>query len=98
MKLVRDNIPDIIRQSGHECKYRILSDADYLNELNTKLNEEVAEYQESKSIEELADTMEVILAILKVRGWTLDELEEIRRNKAEARGGFEGKIFLETVV
>lgn len=42
--------------------------------------------------------MEVILAILKARGWTLEELEEIRKSKAETRGGFDGKIFLETVV
>lgn len=98
MKLVRDNIPNIIRQNGHECICSVLSDNDYLNELDAKLNEEVAEYQESKSLEELADTVEVILAILKARGWTLEELEEIRKSKAETRGGFDGKIFLETVV
>ena len=65
--------------------------------LDEKLNEELAEYQESKSMEELADLLEVVRAVALARGSSPEELEEIRRQKAEKRGGFEKKILLEEV-
>jgi len=96
-KLARDKIPDIIRQSGKDCTCSILSDEDYLKFLDEKLNEELAEYQESKSMEELADLLEVMRAVAVVRGSSPEEIENIRREKAEKRGGFEKKILLEEV-
>ena len=62
------------------------------------MNEELAEYQESKSLEELADLLEVIHAVVKARGWTLKELERVRKDKAAKRGGFEKKILLKEVL
>ena len=62
-KLVRDNIPDIIRADGKTPVTRILNQEEYLNELDRKLQEEVAEYQADKSMEELADILEVLSAI-----------------------------------
>ena len=59
-KLVRDRIPEIIEASGKRCEYSILSGDAYLHMLDEKLNEELAEYQDSKSMEELADLLEVI--------------------------------------
>ena len=56
-KLVRDRIPEIIEQSGRTCSCSVLSDEDYLKRLDEKLNEELAEYQEDKSMEELADLL-----------------------------------------
>ena len=56
-KLVRDRIPEIIEQAGQKCTCSILSDDDYLKMLDEKLNEELAEYQEDKSMEELADLL-----------------------------------------
>ena len=49
-KLVRDRIPDIIRGSGKTCVFRTLDDAEYLEKLEEKLQEELAEYLESKSM------------------------------------------------
>ena len=66
--------------------------------LDKKLNEECAEYQADKNIEELADMLEVIIAITKARGYSLNELERIRAEKADKRGGFEQKIFLKEVI
>ena len=63
-KLVRDNIPNIVAKSGKRCKYQILSHAEYLFALDKKLQEELEEYQDSRSIEELADLVEVVYAIL----------------------------------
>lgn len=98
-KLVRDKIPKIIESSGNTCTTRILSDEEYIEMLDEKLNEECAEYQADKNIEELADMLEVIYAIAKAKGTSIEELEKVRLEKAEKRGGFDEKILLiETVV
>ena len=97
-KLVRDRIPEIIEADGKTCVCEILSDEDYLSLLDQKLNEELAEYQESKSLEELADLLEVIHAVVKARDWTLEELEQVRAEKAAKRGGFAKKILLKEVL
>ena len=94
-KLVRDNIPEIMIQNGAKPVTRILTDEEYLIELNKKLLEEVNEYLESENIEEIADIEEVLLAILNVKGINRDNLEEIRETKTLKRGAFTKKIFLE---
>ena len=82
-------------ENGAKPKTRILSDEEYLKELDKKLLEEVKEYLESSDLEELADIEEVILAILNAKGQTKEKLEEIRKNKVLKRGAFNKKIFLE---
>lgn len=96
-KLVRDRIPEIIEMSGRTCTIEYLSDEDYLHMLETKLDEELAEYHQDQSIEELADLLEVIRAVVIARGSSLEELERIRAEKARKRGGFEKKILLKEV-
>jgi len=96
-KLVRDKIPSIIEANGEKPITRVLSDEEYLIELNKKLQEEVNEYKENNNIDELADIMEVILGILDAKGLTLAELEERRIEKVLKRGSFKEKIFLEGV-
>ena len=96
-KLVRDSIPEIIEASGRRCVCSTLSDEEYLDKLDEKLNEELAEYQESKSMEELADLLEVIRAVAVARGSSIEEVEAIRRDKAAKRGGFEKRILLTEV-
>ena len=97
-KLVRDRIPEIIESDGRTCVTEILPDERYLEMLDAKLNEELAEYQESKSLEELADLLEVIQAVITARGWTWEQLEQARQEKAVRRGGFEKKILLKEVI
>jgi len=94
-KLVRDNIPEIMIKNGATPITKILSEDEYLIELNKKLLEEVKEYLESKEIEELADIEEVILAIIEAKSLTRDKLEEIRIKKVRKRGAFKKKIYLE---
>ena len=96
-KLVRDRIPEIIEADGKTCVCETLSDEDYIALLDQKLSEELTEYQESKSLEELADLLEVMQAVVKARGWTLEELEQVRADKAAKRGEFEKKILLKEV-
>lgn len=93
-KLVRDKIPDIIKQQGSTPCIEILSDNKYLLELDKKLTEEIEEYQENKELEELADILEVIYAICKARNYSIDELYKIKEEKFNKRGGFLGKVFL----
>lgn len=96
-KLVRDRIPEIIQASGKNCLTTILSDADYLKMLDAKLDEELAEYHKDQNIEELADLLEVIHAVAIARGYTIEQLEQVRVQKALNRGGFAQKILLEAV-
>lgn len=93
-KLVRDNIPEIIRKSGEIPVTAVLSHEDYLKELNRKLDEELNEYKESGELEELADILEVVYALCEAKGFTLEELNTLWERKHRERGGFSGRIFL----
>ena len=66
--------------------------------LDAKLDEELAEYHKDQNIEELADLMEVIRAVTVARGYSMEDLERVRTEKAAKRGGFEKRILLKTVV
>lgn len=97
-KLIRDKIPEIIaKDNGKTCVTRIMSDDEYLESLNIKMQEELNEYLESGEVEELADLEEVLRAILDVKGISYDEFQKIRNEKALKRGAFKKKIFLESV-
>lgn len=96
-KLVRDSIPKIISESGKIAVCRNLSQEQYIEELDKKLNEECAEYQADKSIDELADILEVIHAIVEARGYSIAELEKVRSEKADKCGKFKDRNFLEKV-
>ena len=97
-KLVRDRIPEIIEKSGKWCEIEILSDEEYLEMVDKKLDEELAEYHKDKNIEELADLLEVLYQATKARGYSIEDLEKVRVEKAETRGGFEQKILLKKVI
>lgn len=97
-KLIRDKIPEIIEAAGKQCTTRILSDSEYLNMLDKKLDEELAEYHKDQNLEELADIIEVIFAITKARSYTLKDLEQVRAEKAAMRGSFDERIYLMEVI
>ena len=96
-KLVRDKIPEIIENDHKTCDTEILSDEKYLEMVDAKLDEELAEYHADKNLEELADLLEVLYAATIARGYTIDELESLRLKKREKRGGFDKKILLKSV-
>lgn len=100
-KLVRDKIPEIIIGNNGKPVTRILSDKEYKIELEMKLLEEYHEVIDaagSDRIEEIADMLEVMIALAKLEGKTLDELIEVCKDKRFKRGSFEEKIFLEKVL
>ena len=97
-KLVRDKIPQIIENTGNKCVCEILADEQYVKMLNEKLQEELNEYLESGSVEELADMGEVMHAILAYKNVSIEEFQKIRLDKLEARGGFKDRILLKEVI
>ena len=96
-KLIRDRIPEIIEAEGNKCTVSVLSDKEYKDKLAAKLVEEAEEFLESRSEEEMADVLEVFMAIAKAYGFK--SIESIREKKKVKRGGFEKKLLLkETVI
>jgi len=97
-KLIRDKIPEIIKQTGKKPVVEKLEDDHYLHMLNTKLSEELTEYQDSNNIEELADLVEVIYAILEFKRVSLEEFEKLRQDKVLSRGAFKERLLLKEVL
>lgn len=100
-KLVRDKIPEIIKNNNEEPITRILNDIDYKKELEKKLYEEYQEVLEATGkdrLEELADMLEIISSLAKLENSTLNNVIEIANKKVLKRGSLENKIFLEKVI
>lgn len=99
-KLVRDKIPQVIREAGKEPVFCKIQDPDRIRELLVnKLKEEVEEYCSTQDYQELADILEVIHGLLEnVHDTKFQSLEEIRVQKAAKRGGFQEGIYLEKVI
>lgn len=97
-KLVRDKIPDIILKDNELPVTRILDDEEFIKELNKKLQEEVNEYLDGENVEEMVDILEVIRAILEYKMVSYEEIEDKRKKKAQKRGAFKDKIYLEKVI
>ncbi len=94
-KLVRDKIPhQINNEQGRKANYKILSDEQYIKELDKKLFEEAHEFIEEYSVEELGDLMEVIFTIMEIRNISIQQVEEARKIKENKKGGFKDKIYL----
>lgn len=101
-KLVRDNIPEIIRGNGEEPVCHVLNDNDYWDALLKKDTEELLEVKEASSIaerkKELADKLELIRAMAEFNGFTFEEIVEEADKKASKNGAFQKRLFLEKVI
>lgn len=96
-KLVRDKIPEIIKQKGEIPTTHVADDEEYWQKLKEKLKEEVDEFLKTGSEEELADILELIYAICDFKKIDKQTLELLRKKKAEKRGGFKDKIILDEI-
>ena len=97
-KLIRDRIPEIIESSGKTAIVEKVQGEELLGLLNKKLFEELKEYEESNKVEELADLVEVVQAILDYKVVTIEDFNKIREKKNESRGAFkEGLLLIEIV-
>ncbi len=98
-KLVRDLIPDRLREQGIGYRVRVLGETEFLAALRNKLDEEVAEFQATTSgdgadLAELADILEVVHALARLGGASPIDLETRRVRKAAERGAFERRLYL----
>jgi len=96
-KLVRNKIPEEIIKQGRRPKVRRAIDSELMHLLKEKLKEEVHEFVEVPGEEEFADIFEVLYAIAEFRKWKMEEIEKIRKKKAEHKGDFSERIILEGV-
>jgi len=97
-KLVRDKIPEIIKESGHEPQMHRAMPKEFSNLLIEKMKEELAEFEENPCLDEAADIYEVFLAILDNWGMSRDLLEMVAKSKRDIRGAFKKGIVLEKVL
>ncbi|XRG81140.1 nucleoside triphosphate pyrophosphohydrolase [Rossellomorea sp. GAMAL-10_SWC] len=100
-KLVRDKIPAVITKSGSTYETEVLGEKEYIEKLNEKLNEELEEFYSASTEEtvgEIADILEVLYALAETKGITIEEIEKVRLQKKEDRGGFKERILLKHVV
>ena len=93
-KLIRDKIPEMIEQNGGTAVIRQLSQEEFVRFLEMKLDEEAGEYHRDKTVEELADILEVVYALAKVRGCSQEELLAVYEKKHAERGGFDNRQLL----
>lgn len=96
-KLVRNKIPEIIKESGRKCSYTVASKEEMKALLFEKLREESLEFIENPCVQEAADIYEVFLAILN--HWEIDFSSVINHSyyKRDDRGSFSSRFVLESV-
>ena len=97
-KLVRDKIPEILDSKGLSYLAHKAGDEELMSYLKKKLVEEVEEFSEEPSINELADIQEVVYALLDELGHSKEQLEQAREEKQSSRGSFKEKWILGEVI
>jgi predicted house-cleaning noncanonical NTP pyrophosphatase (MazG superfamily) len=97
-KLIRDRIPEIIKESGKNPKYRKAppSELNYL--LIEKMKEELYEFKETPCLDEAADMYEVFLAILENWKLKLSDVKNVANIKKDIRGSFKQGIVLDEII
>lgn len=96
-KLVRDRIPELIRNDGYTCDTTTMDDTEYQDALRAKLVEEALEAasaNEENLVMELADLYEVINALMTQYGIDAEAVRDEQRRKHQERGGFEQRTRL----
>ena len=93
-KLVRDNMPRLIKESGRECSYRIMNDREYFEALLDKVVEEIEEYRTSGNEEEIADVYEVMDCLVQFKEYEPMHIDYLRLIRKEARGSYKDRVLL----
>jgi predicted house-cleaning noncanonical NTP pyrophosphatase (MazG superfamily) len=98
VKLVRDNIPEIIEEDGKWCLTRTVHGVDeHMVMLKEKILEEAQEFIENPCYEEAADMLEVVKAFCHLSNLEFDAVIGAAQNKQDTHGGFYNGIILQKV-
>lgn len=93
-KLVRDNMPRLIKESGRDCSYRIMNDREYFDALLDKVIEEIEEYRTSGNEEEIADVYEVLDCLVQLKEYEPMHIDYLQLIRKEARGSYKDRVLL----
>lgn len=97
-KLVRDRVPAMLLASGRKTVSKTIVGKELMAALRAKVDEELAEYDaapdDEGAADELADLLEVIMAIARQRGYDEARIGELRAAKTLERGAFGMGYFL----
>jgi predicted house-cleaning noncanonical NTP pyrophosphatase (MazG superfamily) len=98
-KLVRDNIPDMIKAKHMECGYEQITDIqEFQQELFKKIREEATSLAMTRSkkdfLEEYADLMMVLETAILHFDFTKEELKQARLDNHLKKGGYKKQNFL----
>lgn len=97
-KIVRDRIPEIIEAQGKKCRVSVVSGEELVLGLEAKLLEEIEEFTSGgRSLEELADVLEVVDGLAQHLRSSFEEVLELKQRKREERGGFSQGLLLQWV-
>jgi predicted house-cleaning noncanonical NTP pyrophosphatase (MazG superfamily) len=91
VKLVRDRIPELATDVGHNGTWRQATEAEFARCLRAKLLEEAREAATS-SPAELGDVLQVLYALAELAGLTAAEVECARARKARTHGTYTRRI------
>ena len=94
-KLVRDRIPEIVKNEGKIVSTQTLTDELFRIALSDKLQESITEYSADPSAVGLVDILEVIYAIAQSK-YDLSHLglEKLRVERLIERGGYDNHTLL----
>jgi len=94
-KLVRDKIPELMKQDGKDPLFHVADPDEFIEALREKLQEEVDEFLEAETEDELVDVLEVLFSFCIQKGWAPASVEAIRQAKARDKGSFERRMILD---
>jgi len=97
-KLIRDRIPEIIKEAGWLPMVKVLRKSEFLNAIKKKVFEEAGELIQSKDkkgiIDEIVDIQELLDVLAAEIKLTKSELKKLQVAKRKKRGGFKKRLFL----
>ena len=87
----------MIRKKGKKPVTHIADQDEFRKSLINKIIEEASELTPKPSQEEIADVLEATYALIGLDGFSREEIERARQEKAKERGSFDKRIILEKV-
>ncbi len=96
-KLVRDNVPEMIKKEKKTPKFHVANESEYWDKLKEKLNEEVGEFLINDSQDEFADILEVLDTIHEFKNFDRKKIEKRRKAKLKLKGPFSKGIILDEI-